>query len=146
MKKLIIYKYFYNRNINYLYYYNLYLMKSFGYHLILDCKKCNKSKIKNLDNIRNFIYELLKLTKMKKWGELVVQDLQSGPKHLHGYSVIQLIHTSSIVCHFCNESGDIYVDFFSCKSFDNDTVINCVNKYFNPKKIKSQFIERNTNF
>lgn len=44
------------------------MIGSFGYHLILDCKKCNKNKIKNEDNIRNFIDELLFLTKMKKWG------------------------------------------------------------------------------
>jgi len=121
-------------------------MKSFGYHLILDCKKCNKNKIKNEDNIRNFIDELLFLTKMKKWGDLIVQNLQKGPKHLIGYSVVQLIHTSSIVCHFCNNSGDVYIDFFSCKIFEEDVVINCVNKYFLPKKFKSQFIKRDTNF
>lgn len=43
-------------------------MKSFGYHLILDCKKSNKLKIKNLDNIRKFIDELLKLTKNEEMG------------------------------------------------------------------------------
>ena len=121
-------------------------MKSFGYHLILDCKKCNKIKIKSEENIRNFIDELLFLTKMKKWGNLIVQNLQEGPKHLIGYSVVQLIHTSSIVCHFCNNSGDLYIDFFSCKNFDINTVIECVNKYFLPKKVKSNFINRNTNF
>ena len=119
-------------------------MKYFGYHLILDCKKCNKAKIKNETHIRNFIDELLLLTKMKKWGDLIVQNLQTGPKHLIGFSVVQLIHTSSIVCHFCNNSGDVYIDFFSCKNYNIDTVIMCVNKYFCPKKIKSQFLERIT--
>jgi len=121
-------------------------MKYFGKHLILDCKKCKKEKIKDLENIKKFITELLKVTKMKKWGDLIVQNLNCGPKHLHGYSIVQLIHTSSIVCHFCNNTGDLYVDFFSCKNFDNIKVINCVNKYFEPKKIKKKSIQRNTNF
>lgn len=135
------------------YFYNLYkkifnnnIMKSFGYELLLDCKKCNKLKIKNEQLIRDFIDEVLLKTKMKKWGDLVLQNLQTGPKHLIGYSAVQLIHTSSFVCHFCNESGDIYIDFFSCKKFDPEVVMNCVNKYFSPKKMRSQFIKRDTNF
>ena len=121
-------------------------MKYFGKHLILDCKKCKKGKIKDLENIKKFINELLKITKMKKWGDLIVQNLNYGPKHLHGYSIVQLIHTSSIVCHFCNNTGDLYVDFFSCKNFDNIKIINFLNKYFETKKIKTQSIQRNTNF
>ena len=114
-------------------------MNYFGYHLILDCKKCNKSKIKNEKYIRNFIDELLDLTKMKKLGELKIENLQSGPKRLYGHSVVQLIHTSSIVCHFMDETGDIYLDVFSCKQFDNDIVIKCVEKFFKPKNIKIHF-------
>ena len=40
-----------------------------------------------------------------------------------GYSLVQLIETSAITGHFCDASGDAYLDIFSCKDFDPATAI-----------------------
>lgn len=119
--------------------------KFWGYHLMLDCSKCNKKKIKSEKNIRDFLEELLKITKMKKMGEPTIYNLQSGDEKLFGFSAVQLIHTSSITCHFMDLNGDAYIDLFSCKEFDIDNVNNCVEQFFSPKKINKHFIIRDAN-
>jgi S-adenosylmethionine/arginine decarboxylase-like enzyme len=60
-----------------------------------------------------------------------------------GFSMYQLIVTSNISAHFIDEARHIYLDVFSCKEFDIDTVKAVVNNYFNPSKIKVNFIARN---
>ena len=80
--------------------------KFWGYHLMIDCSNCKREKVKNINNIKKFIDNLVKVCKMKKLGELKIENLQTGDKNLFGYSVTQLIHTSSITGHFIDLSGD----------------------------------------
>ena len=93
------------------------MRKFWGYHLMVDCSNCKRENIKDIDNIKNFIDSLVKVCKMKKLGELKIENLQNGNKKLFGYSVAQLIHTSSITCHFMDLSGDAYIDIFSCQCY-----------------------------
>ena len=39
-------------------------------------------------------------------------------------------------------NGNFYIDVFSCKPFDNDTVIQTVDKYFKPEKVRMHYISR----
>jgi S-adenosylmethionine/arginine decarboxylase-like enzyme len=59
-----------------------------------------------------------------------------------GYSLMQMIMTSNITAHFVNSNNSAYIDVFSCKEFDNNTVIKIVNKFFSPRKIRTTFITR----
>ena len=118
------------------------MKKFWGYHLMIDCSKCIKNNVKDIEYIKNFIKDLLKVCKMKKLGDIKIENLQSGDKALYGYSVVQLIHTSSITCHFMDISGDAYIDIFSCKEFDCDKVIDVINNYFSPKKMNKHFLIR----
>ena len=121
-------------------------MKQFwGYHLIVDCSKCDKKKVKDLNHIKKFIDSVVKTCKMKKLGNLKVENLQDGDKKLYGYSVVQLIHTSSIVCHLMDLTGDVYIDIFSCKEFDIDKVIYVINTFFLPQKMNKHFFLRDAN-
>lgn len=117
--------------------------KYWGYHLALDCAGCNIDKIKDSENIVSFLNELISVTGMQKWGEPLIQNLQEGPEHIRGISAVQLISTSSITCHFCDYTGEAYIDFFSCKSFLLDAVVACTQKYFEPRHIKQQYLIRN---
>lgn len=59
-----------------------------------------------------------------------------------GLTAIQIIVTSTIVAHFIDSTGDLYLDVFSCKTFENNDVINTVNEFFSPTKIRSNFLTR----
>lgn len=120
-----------------------------GKHAIVDASNCDLDAIKNIRLIEDFINELIEKSNMTKWGELFWMDLKEtdniGDKdftEVAGISCCQFITTSNITCHFANNSKSMYLDFFSCKDFSEETVILLVNKYFKPKKIKIRCIDR----
>lgn len=116
--------------------------KSWGYHLILDCAECNKN-ISDEKKLRKVLKELVRVADMKAVGEPIIKFLKEGDPHLQGYSCLQLIETSSITMHL-NDAPESsgYIDVFSCKSFKPEAVIEVIKKYFEPKKIKKTFLQR----
>lgn len=111
-----------------------------GYHLILDCSDADPDTIRSAENISNFAKELVKEIDMVAYGEPQVVRFGSGNKE--GYTLIQLIETSNICCHFVEDSNSMYLDVFSCKLFEPQTVLNMVVKYFKVKNHKAAFINR----
>jgi len=111
-----------------------------GYHLMLDCASCDLENMTSIKNIYDFTKNLVKDINMIAYGEPLIVYLGSNDKA--GYSLVQLIETSNICGHFCDETRTIYLDVFSCKPYKNDTVIDLVKKYFKAKSIKSTYITR----
>jgi S-adenosylmethionine/arginine decarboxylase-like enzyme len=116
------------------------MSKYWGYHLILDCAGCYPESITDYDNIYNFAKRLVNEIDMVAYGEPQIVNFGSGNKA--GYTLVQLIETSNICAHFVNESNAIYLDVFSCKPYDENTVIDLVREYFAPKSIKRSYISR----
>jgi S-adenosylmethionine/arginine decarboxylase-like enzyme len=115
---------------------------AWGYQLILDCSGFNDG-IESPDTIKKFMKELVKEIDMEAVGEPIIKYFPPKPDPKSGYTIIQLIVTSSIVCHFMDQDHTGYVDVFSCKDFKPDDVERIMKKYFGNKlKIKSRFIER----
>jgi S-adenosylmethionine/arginine decarboxylase-like enzyme len=117
--------------------------KFWGYHLMLDCAACDKEKIQDAAHITAFAKDLVKRIDMVAYGEPQVVNFGSGNKA--GYTLVQLIETSNICAHFCNDSGDVYFDVFSCKPFAQETVVDIVNEYFKPANINLAFVLRDAN-
>ena len=111
-----------------------------GYHLILDCKSGNN--IDDKQNIKKFVKELVKKINMVSVGDPVIEYLAPNDINKAGFSLVQLIETSSIVGHFIDSNGDFYLDIFSCKKFEKDIVIECVKQYFSPFSIKEKYLLR----
>ena len=59
-----------------------------------------------------------------------------------GFTAVQIIVTSSIVAHFVDSTGDIYLDVFSCREFDIETVRSVVQEYFKPETMRMNFLTR----
>lgn len=119
---------------------------TWGYHLIVDCSKCNIEAMKSKEHIDLFLQELIRVTKMKPMGapyyQNVVTNKSTIKKDIAGYSVVQFIRTSSILLHFCNPSGSVYFDFFSCKKFSQVKVIDLLKLFFEPENVKVVYLER----
>lgn len=111
-----------------------------GYHLALDCANCDKVAIKDAEHITKFAKDLVKRIDMVAYGEPQVVNFGSGNKE--GYTLVQLIETSNICAHFCNDTGDVYFDVFSCKPFDQEEVKRTVQEYFAPKNINAFYLVR----
>ena len=116
------------------------MTNSWGFHLMLDCAACDKEKIQDAAHITAFAKDLVKRIDMVAYGEPQVVNFGSGNKA--GYTLVQLIETSNICAHFCNDTGDVYFDVFSCKPFEPQTVIQIVGEYFNPTKTGTMFVLR----
>jgi len=113
-----------------------------GYHLILDCKSGDKDKITSGVNIKNFVKDLVPGIGMVAYGEPVVEHFATHIPEAAGYSLVQLIETSSITGHFVDLNGDCYIDIFSCKEFDINVAKTFVQTYFNPQQMRVTYLTR----
>jgi S-adenosylmethionine/arginine decarboxylase-like enzyme len=114
---------------------------SWGYHLVLDVRACQKDKVTDPIYISKFIKKIVKEIDMIPYGEPMTVHFADYTEKA-GWTVIQLIETSSIVGHFLDESGDLYLDVFSCKNFDETVVRDLVKEYFNPENIHVTSLSR----
>jgi S-adenosylmethionine decarboxylase len=115
-------------------------MSYWGYHLIVDCAGCDAESIQSAERIRSFAKHLVKEIDMIAYGEPTVVHFGSGDKS--GYTLVQLIETSNICCHYVEENNSMYLDVFSCKPFEVDDVVRIVKLYFSPQKINKIFLNR----
>ena len=113
---------------------------SWGYHLMLDCSKCLSPTIRCSSNINKFAKTLVKKIDMVPYGEPQVVHFGSGDKS--GFTLVQLIETSNITAHFCEETNDMYLDVFSCKPFSPAVVEEVVNEHFKPLLKNRMFVTR----
>ena len=111
-----------------------------GYHAMFDCKGCNTVSIRDYNTIQTFIETLVKQIDMIAVGAPMIEYLCEGdPKE--GYSFVQLISTSNITGHLMN-TGEAYIDVFSCKEFDPKIVEQCIKQYFAPTRTRLNFLIR----
>jgi len=113
----------------------------FGYHLLLDCSNCNRDKISSRENIANYVKTLIEMIDMVAVGEPIIEMLCIGDPKV-GYSMMQLISTSNITGHFMELSGEVYLDIFSCKPFDINLAQKVARHYFEPEKMRVNFLTR----
>lgn len=111
-----------------------------GYHLIINAADCNRNAVTNPEHIRNFAKKLVERIDMVAYGE--PQVIHFGEDNKAGYTLVQLIETSNICAHFCDDTGDAYIDVFSCKPYDKDIVLQMVDDFFLPARVNHTFLER----
>lgn len=111
-----------------------------GYHLIVNAANCDRKAVTDPSIITKFAKELVKRIDMVAYGEPQVVHFGEGNKA--GYTLVQLIETSNICAHLCDDSGDVYLDVFSCKTFDQNVVLQLVDDYFLPARVNTTYLER----
>ena len=116
-------------------------MDFWGKHLIVDVKGCFPDRAQDPEYISHFTKELVRQIEMVPFGEPQVVHFADGTD-LAGWTVIQLIETSCITGHFCDINGDLYLDVFSCKTFEEQVVIDLLKQMFSPGEIKSHVLMR----
>ena len=87
----------------------------------IDIYDCDPNLIRDADAIRYFVAELCDLIEMKRFGETQVVHFGEDAR-VAGYSMVQLIETSLISAHFANQTNAVYLDVFSCKPYNPQTV------------------------
>ena len=111
----------------------------YGKHLIVTAKGCNKN-ILDISAITKFLATLTKRIDMVAYGDPVVARFGQGIEI--GISAVQLIETSAITIHTNDSARDMYLDVFSCKTFDEEKAIAFIKKTFSPKSMNQQVLLR----
>ena len=102
----------------------------------------------NRQHIDKFFTALCQVIDMEKcevhfWDDVGVpsKDQQTLP-HTKGTSAVCFILTSTVVVHTLDLLGAVYVNIFSCKSFDPDIAADFTNRWFKATSCNKTFIER----
>lgn len=97
----------------------------------VDLHGCDHEMVKSPKIIQKFVRDLIKELKMVKVGPTKIKRFGHG--ELRGYSMMQFIETSTIVCHFDEFGNRAFLDIFSCKRYDAKKVANFCKKFFKAK-------------
>lgn len=116
--------------------------KIYGYELVMDLDGCNKNIIGSKKKLQKYADRLCKLIRMKKYGRTLLPYFGQKKAFTKGYSLIQLIETSSITGHFSEHWGRAYINIFSCKKFDREVAKRFTRQFFQAKRIKNRFLIR----
>ena len=117
------------------------MSEAFGQHLIVDAAGCN-DRISDRDSLAQFATDLVKAINMKAYGAPWIEHFGHDLPKASGFTLVQLIETSNITAHFCDDTGEAYFDVFSCKTFDESIVIEVIQDYFEPVKCQTQSMIR----
>ena len=115
---------------------------AFGWELVLDLYDCDPELIRSKDAIIRFAVELCDRIQMKRYGDPFVERFGLSKPHTAGYSLVQLIETSSIVMHFSELTNAAYLNIFSCRAFDPYVVQTFAKDFFCAERSVERFIER----
>ena len=102
---------------------------AWGIASAIDIYNCDPDAIRDAEKIRRFVVELCDLIEMKRFGETQVVHFGEDER-VAGYSMVQLIETSLISAHFANQTNAVYLDVFSCKPYDPETVRDFAQNFF----------------
>ena len=92
--------------------------------------------------LEEFIDKLCKLIKMKKYGEALIPYFGLDKPFTKGYSLVQLIETSSITGHFSENWRISYINIFSCKKYNHKLAEKFTKDFFKAKRVKSRLLIR----
>lgn len=117
-------------------------MNAWGWLTTIDARYCNEN-INSPEVIQAFIDETLDKIEMIPIGGTHILWCDTNDPEKVGYSVYQLLQDSNISIHFCpSNDNQAYLDLFSCKPYEAQTVVDLFNKYFAPEKAAVGFHER----
>ena len=96
--------------------------EDYGMEAIFDLHNI-RSELITVERIRSFASDLFDKISMEKgpaftWGTDSNKEEMKNPKAM-GISHLQFVHSSSITMHCLDKIGKVFINIFSCKSFDD---------------------------
>lgn len=117
-------------------------MDAWGWLTTIDARYCN-GNINTPEVIQAFVDEVLDRIEMVPIGGTHILWCETNDPQKIGYSVYQLLQDSNISIHFCPANDNqAYLDIFSCKPYEAQTVVDIFVKHFSPTKYAVGFHER----
>ena len=110
---------------------------TFGMEVILDLYDCNLETIRSKEKLQEYTRELCQVIGMTPYGAPFAERFGLNEAKTAGYSIVQLIETSSITGHFSEEWDSAYINIFSCKEFDPKQAAEFSKDFFEAERVES---------
>jgi len=110
-----------------------------GLSIGIDLERCNMDKINDPEMIGQFAIGLCDYINMKQFGKPNIVKFDNNPK-LNGYTLSQLIETSSIIAHFKDFDGSAFIDIFGCKAYHPRNAAQFCKKFFNAQRMNIRYM------
>jgi S-adenosylmethionine decarboxylase len=110
---------------------------TFGMEVILDLYDCNLDTIRSKEKLQEYTRELCQVIGMTPYGAPFAERFGLNEAKTAGYSIVQLIETSSITGHFSEEWNSAYINIFSCKEFDPKQAAEFSKDFFEADRVES---------
>ena len=115
----------------------------FGQELVLNLYDCDVKTISSRTKIHEFVVTLCDtVIHMKRYGKPLIPHFGHENPITSGYSLVQLIETSSVTAHFSEYKRSVYLNIFSCAYYDPKATEQFCKKFFGAKRVVSQLIKR----
>lgn len=115
----------------------------FGQELTLNLYECDLAKISSGEEIKKFVIELCdNVIHMKRYGEPLIPHFGHDNPITSGYSLVQLIETSSVTAHFSEYKKSVYLNIFSCAWFDPKATEDFCKSFFGAGRVESHLLKR----
>lgn len=115
----------------------------FGQELTLNLYECDLATISSGEKIKEFVIKLCDdVIKMKRYGEPLIPHFGHENPITSGYSLVQLIETSSVTAHFSEYKKSVYLNVFSCAWFDAKKTEEFCKEFFGAKRVEAHLLKR----
>ena len=115
----------------------------YGQEVILNLYDCNLETISSAEKIKKFVVELCDtVIHMKRYGEPLIPYFGLESPITKGYSLVQLIETSSVTAHFSEYKKSVYLNIFSCAPFDPKKTEEFCKTFFEAKRVEATVLQR----
>lgn len=120
---------------------------SWGFQLIIDCFGCDEAVCCDLERGYEFLDKItLYLGMTKQTQPYIFKTCETTFPGKPGYSGWIPIIESGIQIHTSANNRFISIDVYSCRPFAASDVVEYVKKWFEPKRIDTQFFRRGMDF
>ncbi len=117
----------------------------YGIEAVVDASGCDITKFTR-ESLNSFVIQLCKKIDMTPALDMFYWDELNGgtcdDPHLKGISAFRFIETSNITIHTLTLIKAVFINVFSCKTFNPEDLDSFVKEYFQAQKVKSTVIER----
>jgi S-adenosylmethionine/arginine decarboxylase-like enzyme len=108
----------------------------------MDLSGCDTKVLSSRKKLQEYVDKLCKLINMKKYGKTLIPFFGDNAAYTKGYSLVQLIETSSITGHFSDLWQTAYINIFSCRAYDKEKAKKFTREFFKAKKLRNRFLIR----
>lgn len=112
----------------------------YGKHAIIDVSNCKRAAITDINIIGKFLEDLVPKIGMKAHGDLWIEKFGEGDDL--GITGVRVILTSAITVHTNDKEGSMFLDVFSCLDFDEQIVLDEIDRVFEPLKVNKIILYR----